>query len=440
MDINALTMTFSGLVSSIESNPLIITLCSGGIIWVIVSHITSIFWAIKNFITDLISFTVTNTYTLDRGCVFPTAQKDINTLITTSTPLWERNIEFSTMTGDNSTNSYGFSIRWMFNRPVVVFRTYSTEAMKLTMRMEMRVFFMRKKTFLKKVSEFMEKEANSRNENKTESVSVNIPSIGNSLKFKRPIDTIYTNNNATQKLYIGIKSFIENKDVYKKINCPYHYSALLYGVPGSGKTSSIVAVASALNMSLSYINLKDMKLSELLSEINRTYELGYGGYETDEPIKNNGKILVFEDIDAINKNFNDNRNTDKKTEGDCKTIKQEVEDAISMYSGVMDVSLSDILNITDGLLSRDGTICIFTTNHVERLDTALLRAGRMSLLLEYTYLNKETSNRMIKDYLGYEVDGINDNLKPAELQELILKVLTKELSDDEFKEMVRKLK
>lgn len=87
--------------------------------------------------------------------------------------------------------------------------------------------------------------------------------------------------------------------------------------------------------------------------------------------------------------------------------------------------MSDLLNITDGLLSSDGSICIFTTNHIEKLDSALLRAGRMNKVIEFTYLNGETASRMIQKYLGFKMNNLKDNIKPAELQEDLLSILLK---------------
>jgi chaperone BCS1 len=121
-------------------------------------------------------------------------------------------------------------------------------------------------------------------------------------------------------------------------------------------------------------------------------------------------IYVFEDIDACSTDFNSNRLDNKD---DNNTIKIKDSDTIS---------LSELLNITDGLLSCDGTICIFTTNHIEKLDSALLRAGRMNKLVEFDYMDPETANRMIQTHLNVTVDNLKDEIKPAELQDMLLNI------------------
>ena len=141
----------------------------------------------------------------------------------------------------------------------------------------------------------------------------------------------------------------------------------------------------------------------------------------------NDKIFVFEDIDALNSNAfkerapEDDSNEDIPEAPNQTCIINNSSDGIKVFS----LSLSDLLNITDGLLSSDGSICIFTTNHIEKLDSALLRAGRMNKVIEFTYLNGETASRMIQKYLGFKMNNLKDNIKPAELQEDLLSILLK---------------
>lgn len=119
------------------------------------------------------------------------------------------------------------------------------------------------------------------------------------------------------------------------------------------------------------------------------------------------KIFVFEDIDALSASVTENREN--------KEDSHRMADFETVMKDMMPISLSDLLNIMDGLLSSDGTICLFTTNHIEKLDPALLRSGRMNKMIEFRYLNANTANAMIKKYLGFEIDDLEDEIKPAEL-------------------------
>ncbi|MFS7953528.1 putative ATPase, AAA-type, core, P-loop containing nucleoside triphosphate hydrolase [Helianthus anomalus] len=58
------------------------------------------------------------------------------------------------------------------------------------------------------------------------------------------------------------------------------------------------------------------------------------------------------------------------------------------YFSIISVSVSGFLNFIDGLWSScgDQRIIVFTTNHKEKLDHALLRPGRMDVHINTSYL------------------------------------------------------
>ncbi|EEE53680.1 hypothetical protein OsJ_37019 [Oryza sativa Japonica Group] len=68
------------------------------------------------------------------------------------------------------------------------------------------------------------------------------------------------------------------------------------------------------------------------------------------------------------------------------------------------VTLSGLLNFIDGLWSACGgeRIIIFTTNHKEKLDPALIRRGRMDMHIEMSYCCFESFKVLAKNYLGVE--------------------------------------
>ena len=71
-----------------------------------------------------------------------------------------------------------------------------------------------------------------------------------------------------------------------------------------------------------------------------------------------------------------------------------------------------------------GRILIATTNHVEQLDPALIRPGRLDLQMELGYVDIEIFDQFLKRFFG---KGIHENkaklkegLTCAELQSLLL--------------------
>ncbi|KAH0323319.1 P-loop containing nucleoside triphosphate hydrolase protein, partial [Aureobasidium melanogenum] len=49
------------------------------------------------------------------------------------------------------------------------------------------------------------------------------------------------------------------------------------------------------------------------------------------------------------------------------------------------ISLSGLLNVIDGVATHEGRILIMTTNHPEKLDPALVRAGRVDMQIRFSY-------------------------------------------------------
>jgi len=59
------------------------------------------------------------------------------------------------------------------------------------------------------------------------------------------------------------------------------------------------------------------------------------------------------------------------------------------------LSLSDLLNLFDGLIRPQNIICVFSTNHPENIDPAFVRDGRMDLTIEL----KKASIKSIAEFL-----------------------------------------
>lgn len=96
------------------------------------------------------------------------------------------------------------------------------------------------------------------------------------------------------------------------------------------------------------------------------------------------------------------------------------------------MTLSGLLNFIDGLWSScgDERIIVFTTNHKDRLDPALLRPGRIDVQIHMSYITPCGFRMLASNYLGItehpQLSEIEELLKrtmvtPAELGELLMK-------------------
>ena len=67
---------------------------------------------------------------------------------------------------------------------------------------------------------------------------------------------------------------------------------------------------------------------------------------------------------------------------------------------------AQLLNYLDGTDSPENVIFVFTTNHIETLDPALIRPGRCDLKIEITSICEETLNQFMKFHFNKELHDI----------------------------------
>lgn len=383
----------------ISTNPLITTIYSGGFVALLVMYSKSIFFTVYRFLNNLISFRISNMQNISKYADIPMTNLDI--FLKKQKHIFQNSYEIT----DDVQLKEGFGLTgyWIFGKFVLVNKEYQHNPDSTLISTTMTVYFANKKKFLKKLYENI-KNVSEIYENKI-SILYDYSLIK---REKRRLNTIYINNNNGQKLLQDVKSFINGKDNYIKNNILYKRNYLLYGKPGTGKSSLILALASELNYKVRIINLSSIRgVSDLL-------------YNLKNP---ENTFFVFEDIDAMT-NILDNR---ENNDSEIITINNKET-----------LTLSDILNILDGLYTSEGAICIFTTNHIEKLDSAFLRDGRMDYKLELTDLDNETANKMILDKLHISNSFHNEFINPATLQELIMQVKNEKITINEFKQMVNK--
>jgi len=173
---------------------------------------------------------------------------------------------------------------------------------------------------------------------------------------KRSLDTIYLD--CKEDLMSDIRDFIGNENEYKGYGIPYKRNYLFEGLPGTGKSSFIFAIASYLERDIYMISFsREMEDADLMMAI------------TNIP---DNVILVLEDIDSL-------------------FVGRRSNEAVAM-----NISFSSILNLLDGCAIKHGMITFMTTNYVDRLDSALVRQGRVDKRVKFGLL----SEKQVKDMFG----------------------------------------
>lgn len=210
---------------------------------------------------------------------------------------------------------------------------------------------------------------------------------------KRSIDTIYLKEGVRDDLLSGIREFFDDKtrEIYLRFGIPYKCVNLIYGPPGSGKTSIIKGLSSELDCDLYVLpiskDMLDTHLVDAFSYINNNDE--------DEPKR---KIIVIEDIDTL---FDDRKKGDKDN----------------------GITLQAFLNCLDGFVCIEGTMLFLTANKPEVLDYALMRSCRIDQKIELSYADKYQTQCMYETFFPDKKERFDDFYKKIKHKEYTTAVL-----------------
>nr|GMC82434.1 AAA-ATPase At4g25835-like [Ipomoea batatas] len=235
-----------------------------------------------------------------------------------------------------------------------------------------------------------------------------------SVPFRHPstFETLALEPELKNQLRDDLSAFADGKEFYSNTGRAWKRGYLLYGPPGSGKSSLIAAMANFL-----CYDVYDLELSK----VSDNSELRALLIQTT-----NRSIIVIEDIDCSVDLTGDRTMKMRKT---CKKGRH-AGDAEEENGRV---TLSGLLNFTDGLWSSCGEerVIVFTTNHRENVDPALVRCGRMDVHVSLGTCGPHAFKALVKNYLGVESHALFDvaegcirsggGLTPAQIGEILLR-------------------
>ncbi|KAL5699664.1 hypothetical protein ACHQM5_030536 [Ranunculus cassubicifolius] len=239
-----------------------------------------------------------------------------------------------------------------------------------------------------------------------------------SIPFSHPsnFDTLALDPILKEDIKKDLLKFVNRREYYDRVGRAWKRGYLLYGPPGTGKTSLIAAIANFLEY-----DIYDLELTAVTSNSQLRKLL----------ISTSSKsVVVVEDIDCSldlsDRVKNEGLSEDEKDDGQSKKRKCSKRGSLTS-----NVSLSGVLNFVDGLWSSCGgeRLIIFTTNHKEKLDPALLRPGRMDKKIHLSYCDFDAFRMLAKNYLGIddhelmkEVEKVLPliEMTPADIGEILL--------------------
>jgi chaperone BCS1 len=206
----------------------------------------------------------------------------------------------------------------------------------------------------------------------------------------RKLDSVVLKAGQKEAVVGDLRKFFASRERYEALGIPWRRGYLLYGAPGTGKTSLVTALASELSLnvcvlSLASPNVTDEKIGSLLSSVPRR------------------SVILIEDVDAF---FQQRSKADAQVK----------------------VSYSGFINALDGVAAHEGSVVFLTTNHPDRIDEAAIRSGRVDFRMELSLCDRDQLERMFLKFFDDAgaaarfADGVPaGRFSPAQVQERLLK-------------------
>lgn len=207
-----------------------------------------------------------------------------------------------------------------------------------------------------------------------------------SMSPKETLDDLILPDETLKQLKAAVHRWRDNKEWFIKFRRPRKLTVLLHGEPGTGKTSIAKAIAGELHLQICRISLAEHSDTTLRDAIDNAP---------------NECVFSLDDVDAVDATHTRGGNSASKSS----------------------LRISSILDILQGVGDLDGKIFVLTTNHIEQLDPAVIRPGRIDLKLQISPLNDSEIRTFISRH--YEIgDEELEVLAPAEFPATPISVLS----------------
>lgn len=186
--------------------------------------------------------------------------------------------------------------------------------------------------------------------------------ISNSHALKRDMKSVIVDKRIKDKLIADIKAFYAEQAWYRERGLPWKKTFIFHGLPGTGKTSLVRAIASVFDLSIATIDLNSVSDNGLASALSTLP---------------NNCLLLMEDFDSCPAVLC--RKGMRWLNGQAEF--EAIESSRQTWQKA--VTLSGVLNALDGVVGIDGVITVMTTNVIDDIDPAIRRKGRTDHEIEF---------------------------------------------------------
>lgn len=205
----------------------------------------------------------------------------------------------------------------------------------------------------------------------------------------RRLDTVCLTGTLKTDLVEDLSTFFDSADQYIHLGLPWHRGYMFHGPPGTGKTSLALALAERFKRNLYHLPMSeidnDARLTEAFSNVHPE------------------SLVLLEDVDVLS------------------ITRERQDNDIEKKGGP---TLAGLMNILDGVATPHGLVTIMTTNHLHRIEPALIRPGRVDKIVELGYATTDQVRDILATFCP-KADplpatfAVREKTTPAEIIEVL---------------------
>jgi SpoVK/Ycf46/Vps4 family AAA+-type ATPase len=223
-----------------------------------------------------------------------------------------------------------------------------------------------------------------------------------------------------QEIIRKINYFNDEEKTYKRLGINQTLGFLFYGKTGVGKTCCLKAIAKYTKRHIFVIPIKKITSIEVLKKIFLTSEIN------NVHIPNEQRLYIFEEIDCGQwKNVVTSRSIkdkDNNNNNDIEDLSKDIVDNIvtkltcktekESKTEKNELTLGDFLELLDGIIEIPKRMIIMTSNHPEKLDSALIRPGRIDMIVHFKNMTKDDVSKMYELWFNKNIPrGVYNNMR-----------------------------